>query len=388
MTMGTISRRGVLAGALGVTGASAIRLSFARAATHRRLIVIILRGGLDGLAAVPAIGDPAYGAARRGLALAETALDLGDGFALHPALPTCHQLYRAGDLAVIHAVATPYRGRSHFDAQDMLETGGDGRHQPADGWLNRSLGLLGDPPATGVAVGPAVPLILRGPAAAGSWMAAGSDGVDADFADRAAALYAGDPLLAPALAMARTTAAMAANTESGRGRGRPVAGMVEGLATVMGAGGARIAVLDFGGWDTHANQGDVSGRLANQLARLDQGLAAARTAFAQAWRETVILVVTEFGRTVAMNGTGGTDHGTAGVAFLAGGAVAGGRVIADWPGLAGASLYQGRDLRPTLDLRAVFKGVLRDHLAITPDALDRVVFPGQPVAPLDHLIRA
>lgn len=390
-----ITKRHFLKGSLAVTTAgwlpgyaSAVA---ANAATDKRLVVVLLRGGMDGLAAVPPVGDPHYRSARAGLALSE-AHHVNDLFALHPSMTEAAGLYHAGDLAVIHAAATPYRARSHFDGQDILETGADGLNGLRDGWLNRTIAVLGNANgggAQGVAIGTSVPLILRGAAPAASMAPGGTGHVDDGFINQVEDLYAGDPRLGKALAEAVAARALSDSASGPARRRQPLTGLVGLLAKLMAApDGARIAVVEGGGWDTHANQGAEQGRLANQLSRLDQGLAAARDGFGPLWDRTVFLIVTEFGRTVAANGTGGTDHGTASAALLAGGAVRGGTVTADWPGLANRDLHEGRDLKATTDLRAVFKGVLGDHLGLDRADLDTVVFPGSHrVRPMNGLIR-
>ncbi len=401
-----LTRRNALEGmgaGILATQIGGLRVALAGAATDRRLVVVILRGGLDGLAAVPAYADPDYRAQRGPLAVAEPgtgegALDLDGRFGLHPALGPLHEMYRAGELVVFHAVATPYRERSHFDGQDLLENGTNAPRAARDGWLNRTLGLLGPSKRRlGLSVGQGVPLILRGDVPVGSWAPPLFPELDDDFLGRLARLYRRDPVLGPAL-MQGIEAQEIADEVLGSGgpmrRGRlRGAGALQAVARPVGKllrdeRGPRVAVLEAGGWDTHAGQGVLGGRLAARLRGLGQGLEALGQALGPAWRRTAIVVMTEFGRTVAVNGTGGTDHGTAGAAFLLGGAVEGGRVVTRWPGLATANLYEGRDLAPTLDLRSVLKGVLADHLSLPRDAIERVVFPESAAAPaLDGLIR-
>jgi uncharacterized protein (DUF1501 family) len=390
---------GVLAGNL-----FGIPVTLAAAPTERRLVVVILRGALDGLAAVPPYFDKDYKAMRGTLALAEPgtgdgALDLDGRFGLHPALAPLHALYRAGEMAVLHAVATPYRSRSHFDGQDVLENGVTAARGARDGWLNRALSLYGSSESRlGLAVGQALPLLLRGSTPVASWAPPEMPALDSDFLARLADLYRQDNVLGPAIALGLRAQAMAddalGDPRQGRGRmsgeqmyGRPrgpqpLRASAEAAGKLLAAAtGPRIAVLEMGGWDTHANQGALTGQLAARLRDLADGLVALKQSLGPAWRQTAVAVVTEFGRTVAVNGTNGTDHGTAGVAFLLGGTITGGRVIARWPGLGSAQLYEGRDLMPTLDLRSVMKGVLIDHLGLPADAIERVVFPGSRDAP-------
>jgi uncharacterized protein (DUF1501 family) len=376
-----ISRRDFLAGVtLGGFAAFAPRLLFARAATDSRLVVVILRGALDGLAAVPAYADGHYTRLRGELAITAPSLKLDSVFALHPAFERLHERYRAQELTIVHAVASPYRERSHFDGQDLLENGTTRPHA-RDGWLNRALRAMPlerPSDAFAVAIAQNVPLMLRGDARVNSWAPSRLPATDADTLQRIADLYASDQYFAT-----RLQAALATDSIAGESLGakRDPLGGFAALATsaaklLAAADGPRIAVIETSGWDTHANQGAERGQLASRLGSLDAGLEALRIGLGAAWKQTAAIVVTEFGRTVAVNGTRGTDHGTATCALLVGGAVAGGRVIADWPGLGPGSLYQSRDLRPTLDLRSLFKGVLAEHMNVTEAALETSVFPG------------
>jgi len=362
-----------------------------------RLVTIVLRGALDGMAAVAPIGDPAYAGLRGDFALAKgSALPLDGFFALHPAMPQFARLYQARQALVIHAAASPYRGRSHFEGQDVLESGQAGVGRADSGWMNRLLQAL---PAGknaghgGLAVGALTPLIMRGQAPVLGWAPQSLKAED-DLARRVLSLYRhADPALGEALARGLETNRMAANASTGlgaadKGAGQAHADMVktaEGAARLLAQdNGPRIAALAFDGWDTHVNE---SARLAQLLAGLDAALAAFEQTLGARWADTAIIVVTEFGRTVQINGTGGSDHGTGSVAFLAGGAVKGGRVVADWPGLATGQLFEGRDLRPTLDLRALAKGLVADHLGISAQVLGATIFPAsESVRPLTGLI--
>jgi uncharacterized protein (DUF1501 family) len=375
------TRRALLAagGAFALTQSS---LAFASTPGERKLVLVILRGALDGLAAVAPVADPAYARLRGRLALPpEAVLPLTDGFGLHPALTFLKQSWDQRELALLHAAASPYRDRSHFDAQDVLESGGQAVYAVNDGWLNRALG----PSRQGVAIAQTVPLVLRGPNTASSWAPSEAPDAAADTIQRLMDLYAGDPLLAPALAQAVATQAVAEGAamagmearlgrRNGPGAYRAVADVAARL--LMAPGGPAAAVLSFDGWDTHANQGSTQGALAFRLAGLDAALGALKTALGPRWRQTVVVVASEFGRTVAENGTGGTDHGTGGVALVLGGGVRGGRFLGDWPGLAPAALYQNRDLAPANDLRALFAGVLAGHWGLDQQTLTSQVFPG------------
>jgi len=374
---------------------------FARAADGRdpRLIVVILRGALDGLATVAPIGDPDYAALHGSIALSRDGPHAGlmlDGFfALHPAMPEFARMYRDKRAAVVHAVATPYRDRSHFDGQDVLESGFAGAGRVQSGWLNRALEVLprGERVMSALAVGPTTPLVLRGAAPTVGWAPVTLPQADDDTAMRLVDLYHHrDPALATALAQGLQLDKVAQGEDMKPTRGaNGIAAMrlvARGAAKLMAADdGPRIAALAFDGWDTHANEGGAVGRLAQLLGGLDGALAEFESGLGTRWRDTVVVVATEFGRTARINGTDGTDHGTGTIALMAGGAVRGGRVISDWPSLKPASLYEGRDLAPTTDLRAVFKGLLHDHLGIAERVLADSVFPeSAAVRPLQGLV--
>ena len=387
----------------------------ARAEGHDpRFLTIVLRGALDGLAVVAPVGDPDWGKLRGDKALLLTgstpALPLDDFFALNPAMPNLHRLYQAGQATIVHAVATPYRERSHFDGQDVLESGVPKPGAADTGWLNRTLAALeaggrADPhPRQAFAVGPITPLVVRGPAPVLSWVPPKLPPVGDDTTMRLLDLYSHtDPTFARVLeeriGLAAIARADAMNSEPGEERPAIQAGGIAQLrsyfADAAGAAarflaepdGPRVGALAFDGWDTHVNEGIDKGRLANLLGALDGAVAAIETNMGDAWHDTVVVLITEFGRTAHLNGNDGTDHGTATVALLAGGALKGGRVIADWPGLKEADLYEKRDLKPTADLRAVLKGLLRDHLRADEQRLEGAVFPDSAAAkPLQGLL--
>jgi len=395
-----VGRREMMTG-LAAAGAGAMlapNAVLARAPTDRRLVVVILRGGLDGLSVVPPVEDRHYYRLRPRIAVPRpgsgrnAALPLDGGFGLHPALAPLLPLYKAGQLLPVTAVGLPARTRSHFDAQDILENGTArprGRH---DGWLNRTLvAMEGGRTDLGLSVGHGLPLAMRGAAPVRTWEPRVLPSAGDGFMDQLATLYAEDPLFAKALRQGRRSAA---GGPRGMGRaGRRMSGgraAARVLATAAGkllarADGPRIAVIEAGGWDTHTNQ---VGALNNRLPHLATGIVTLRETLGSAWEKTAVLVVTEFGRTAAENGGRGTDHGTAGTALLVGGAVAGGRIAGRWPGLSERALYEGRDLRPTADIRSLFKGVLRDHLGLSDAKLEDRVFPGSRSAkPLGGLIR-
>jgi uncharacterized protein (DUF1501 family) len=367
-------------------------------------VVVILRGALDGLSAVPPYADPNYAGLRRELAIAapgtpDGALNLDGVFGLHPSLGFLHERYAAGELIVLHAVSSPYRDRSHFDGQNVLENGLSKPIGSADGWLNRAIAALPrDPrfPDRAVAVSQNVPLILRGDSPVISKSPQITPDMDEDLLARLQDLYSKDEWFSARLSEAMQTEKLADGAAAsmspmmaatGADRVSPVARMA---ATLMRSeGGPQVAVFEATGWDTHANQGAAKGILAQRLSGLDKALRTLSEELGPLWSQTAVLVATEFGRTAAMNGTRGTDHGTGSCAFLAGGAVRGGRVITDWPGLSRSALLDGRDLKPTLDLRSVFKAVLGEHLHIDAKSLDARVFPDSSGArPLQGLMRA
>jgi uncharacterized protein (DUF1501 family) len=355
-----------------------------------RFVLVILRGGLDGLTAVPAPGDPAFAEARGPLARFDAfdapPLPLDGSFALHPLLPHMHAMHGRKELLVLHATGLPYKERSHFDAQNVLEHGGVKPHELSTGWLARALPHIAGQRA--VALDTAVPLVLRGASGVDTWAPSTLPAPDADLVARLSTLWQGDAALAAALARARglrddpDMAGMALNS-GGMGGGRRAAITLAGKAAEFLQRGATVAVLEMGGWDSHANQGAPNGATSNNLRTLDAAMEALRSGLLPGgtWGRTVVVVATEFGREVAVNGTLGTDHGTGGAAFVLGGAVRGGRVLADWPGLAKAQRFEGRDLRVTTDLRAVFRTVLGEHLRVPRAALDGEVLPGSAALP-------
>ncbi len=359
-------------------GASALLAAspvlFAQAATSRRFVFILQRGAADGLDTLVPRGDPGYARARGALALDPAALLPLDGdFALHPSLSTLHAMYAAGQATFFHAVASSYRDRSHFDGQNVLETGGPAPHQLKDGWLNRLLGLLPPGGRTAVALSPAVPLALRGAIDVTTFAPSALPPAAPDLLRRVEALYAGDPQLHALWAAALDAQDMAGAGRSGERRQDPAALGRAAAGFLARADGPRIAMIETGGWDTHSGQAQ---RLAAQLKALDALVAGLQAGLGPVWSQTVVLVVTEFGRTVAANGTGGTDHGTGAAAMLLGGAVRGGRVVADWPGLAPADLLEGRDLRPTLALEALVPWVGAETFGLDPERTSRALFPG------------
>lgn len=372
---------------------------WAQAGTPRQpLVVVLLRGALDGLAAVPPVGDPGWSTLRP--AMAEAPLPLDGRFGLHPSLAALHGWYGEGQLLVLHAIASPYRDRSHFDAQQLAESGGQRPFDRDTGWLGRAIAQHTG--SAGVSLTPSVPLALRGTDSVTTWTPSRRAAPDADFMARVAALYQGDAVLSRRWAQVQGQTTDPGMNDDGADAGEGVAAAAAAGAGRAGTGasfatlaaqagrflaepgGPGVAWLELGGWDTHTAQAQ---RLQRQLATLDAGLAALRRALGPLWAGTTVLVMTEFGRSAALNGSMGTDHGTGAAAFLAGGAVAGGRVLTDWPGLSPIDLLDGRDLRPTLDLRAVQAAVVQRHMALSDSALQNAVLPGAP-RPLSGLWRS
>lgn len=380
--MRALNRRSFLGAACagGLATTFAPSLSFAQASTDRRFVFVLLRGAMDGLHSVVPVGDPAYRDARGSLAYEPNDLTRLDGlFGLAPGLSPLAASYRSGELLPVQGLAIPYRTRSHFDAQSILETGLDQPVGSASGWLNRTLEVLGGTSSQGIAVGGPLPLSMQGRIPVATWAPSALRSGNEAFIDDLSQLYNLDPVLADPFTAALTLQEQAMALAGGSSK-RGLA-QFEQLFAATGRflnapDGARIAALEFSGWDTHARQGLANGTLDRRLNALATGLLALKAEFsADAWSKTVVVVATEFGRTVATNGSGGTDHGTGGAALLFGGAVRGRRVLADWPGLATRQLYEGRDLRPTLDTRQMLKGVLAAQFDLRAAELDRLVFP-------------
>ena len=390
-----LRRRELLKGlGLGSLAAGFPRLMFANTPNDSRLVVFILRGAMDGMAMLAPYGDGNYAGLRGQLALAAPGQAGGvlkaDGlFGIHPALQHTHALYQQKQALFVHAVASPYRERSHFDGQDQLESGSGTGNFRRDGWLNRALQPLASEQGSesAIAISQNTPLLLRGSQPVTSWAPSSMPDAADDTLIRLESLYANDPFFATRLQQALDSQQIAGDMSgSKKGRGnqqKQLQELMKATARFLSApDGPRIAVLDSGGWDTHARQGAANGSLAGKFSTLDKGIAILQRDMGEAWSKTVVMVVTEFGRTAKVNGTGGTDHGTATAAMLVGGAVNGGRVVADWPGLSASNLYQGRDLYPTTDIRSVFKGVLVEHLQLQPSFVDRSVFPSAKPVPM------
>lgn len=395
MTAPMLSRRAFAAAGLALPFLA--RVADAAVPANRKFVVIICRGGMDGLSVAAPVGDPDYQALRGALALGDTALKLDGTFALNPALAKIHELAQAGQARIAPAVATPDRARSHFEAQDVLETGAAGVYATTSGWLNRAVQTLS---AAGkveaISVGPTAPLILRGPAPAASWSPGRGVDATARLPTLLQDLYKDDPLLGPALARGLTTEAMARDSgaadatmtgmRAGAAQGAGAArALGEALAGFLKApGGPQLAAVSLDGFDTHANQ---AGLLTVRLTALDALVDGLHTGLGPAWSDTVVLAVTEFGRTARINGTAGTDHGTASTALLMGGGLKPGGIVGDWPTLKRQALFEDRDVYPAVDPRALEKGLLAEHLGLDRRTLDALVFPDSAgVRPLTGLV--
>ncbi len=386
------TRRGLLQGAAGgmALALANARIGFSAAPSDQKLIVVILHGGMDGLnVVVPTFSDEYY-AARPGIAIApagepEGAIALTDGFGMHPAMPNLAQMYLKGEAAFLHAASAPYNQRSHFDGQDVLENGTTAAFGAQTGWLNRSIAVAPALPA-GLGIGSTVTLVLTGEQPIASWAAPKVEQASTETVNKVLAMYGPDPVLQNALQGSIDIASIVGdlgNLGTGFEFSARAAGRI--MSAPGGPGGCALA---YGGWDTHANQGGASGTLAANLAQLDTALLALKEELGHQWSRTTVLVATEFGRTFNENGTGGTDHGVGGVSFLLGGAVRGRRILGDWPGLQSGQLYQNRDLLAANDLRALFKGVLRDHWGVDLSDLNNSVFPeSSAIAPMENLLR-
>lgn len=367
-----LDRRNFLRGAALGAGALMIspRMVFANVETDRRFVFVIQRGAADGLDTVIPYADPALAGLRGSLAIDQASMHKLDGmFALHPSLSRLADFYGQGQSLFIQAVASPYRERSHFDGQNVLESGGSNPYQLRDGWLNRLCTLLPKTEEEAIALAPTIPLALRGAAPANSYAPSNLPEAPDDLLMRVNTLYDTDPELHALWSRAMENRGLAAAV--GAKQDPATVGKTAALF-LSRPNGPRVAMIETAGWDTHDAQKQ---RLANQLRGLDQMIGALRDGLGDIWSSTTVLVATEFGRTAAVNGTDGTDHGTASAAMLIGGAVQGGRIVADWPGLAQANLYENRDLTPTLDLDALIAQVAAESLHLDPEKTMRTLFP-------------
>jgi uncharacterized protein (DUF1501 family) len=352
-------------------------VTFAQTRQGGRFVFVLLRGGFDGLAAVVPYGDPDYRRLRGPLAFNETdVIALDDTFGLAPGLGPLREFWDQGELAVVHAVAIPYRTRSHFDGQAILETGLDRPIGASDGWLNRLLQVMSGE-RSGIAIAAGLPRSLSGPFEVQTWSPTTLGAVDDGYLDRLARLYRSDRVLQGRFEAALQQEGVVGEEPMAGGNARRtgITPLLQASARILRQeDGPNIAAIEFSGWDTHANQGLAGGALDRLLSQLADGLVAFRADMGTAWTTTTVVVMTEFGRTARPNGTRGTDHGTAGAAFVIGPRVARSMVLSDWPGLADRALFEGRDLMPTLDTRAILKAAAGGTFDLTAAQLDRV-FP-------------
>jgi uncharacterized protein (DUF1501 family) len=393
-----LTNRRQLLGGLGTaaifTAASGVPSSaMAAEKTANRLVIVFLRGAMDGLTVFPAYGDPDFERERAGIAMPNPGekdgiLKLNDFFGLHPLMPNLQTMYAAGEMGVIQAIASPYRERSHFDAQNLVENGTGQPYGLKTGWLNRALiGLPSLGRDIGVTITSSMPVMMRGDAPTTSWSPSSLPQPTADLIMRVERLYAGKPELLDPFAKAKAANASMIGANDGSAAFPRL--MAAAATFLKNDTGPRVAFLELGGWDTHAGQLGYLGTMHRNMVAVNEGVAAFKADMGGKWKNTVVLFVTEFGRTVAMNGSNGTDHGTAGAAFMIGGAVNGGKVTTDWPGLKKAQQHEGRDLKPTADLRALFKAVLQDHMGVEAARIERDVFPDSAAAKaLSGLVRA
>ena len=374
-----LRRRSFLTSAVAGLAASAFapRLAFAAAPTEQRFVFVIQRGAADGLHIVPPLGDPGYAGLRGALADSLAGAKRLDAmFALHPALVRVGQMFDGKQALAVHAVASAYRDRSHFDGQNILETGGTAAYAEKVGWMNRLAGALPGKAGSALALAPEVPMALRGPVSVASYAPSALPQPQGDLFNRVSALYAGDPQLAGLWQSALATRALAGGAGAGAGGqgGAQVGKLAASL--LLPADGARLMMIETTGWDTHTAQ---PARLNGQLKNLDALIGALADGLGPVWANTVVVVATEFGRTAAVNGTQGTDHGTGSAALIMGGGLrGGGKVHADWPGLGAGVLYENRDLKPTMAMEALIAGTLAQHYGQEPARLIRAVYPDQP----------
>lgn len=365
-----IQRRNLLGGAMAAMGLAAMpKMAFANAATDTRFIFIIQRGAADGLNTLIPYADPQYSNLRGALAIEQKSATKLDGmFALHPSLKNIGTLYQSQNASFVHAIASPYRERSHFDGQNILESGGSRAYELDNGWLNRLVGLLPKSPEAPIAFSPTIPLGLRGTNPVTSYAPSQLPDANHDFLSRVSNMYEKDPQLYGLFNMANAT-----NETASRAAGAGATATGALAATFLSrANGPRIAMIETNGWDTHFGQ---EGRLQRALKDLDDLVGALKSGMGNEWKNTVILVATEFGRTAAANGTGGTDHGTGACAVVLGGKVKTSKIIADWPGLRSSDLYENRDLKPTNDLNGLIAGVAANAFNLDPQLVARSLFP-------------
>ncbi len=363
----------VMANAAPVLAGAQIAGSQSNATSNKKVIWVMLRGAMDSLHAVIPTFDPALNGHRKALLdnIKGNLNPLHDGYALHPAFTHMYDWYKQGTMLPVVAVAPSHTTRSHFDAQDLLESGLDVTNHES-GWLARTVEAY---KGEGLAISRSVPISLRGDNKPDTWFPSSLPDADDDLFARLEGLYKNDSELAQTLAQGLKTRQSMAMGKSKK-RNPKFAQLTKNCGHLMAKNpNTTCAMLEMGGWDTHNNQ---AGRLHRQFTLLDEGLNVLKESLGKTWDDTLVIVGTEFGRTVAVNGTQGTDHGTASALFLAGGAVNGGRVAGRWPGLEKSALFEGRDLKPTSDIRSWIGAAVAQHLQLTPKNMQSV-FPGVPI---------
>jgi len=401
-----LSRRKFLqrAGILGCSVAASpllTQMSFAAMPSDNRLVVIILRGGMDGLDVVQPYGDPEFSKLRPNLKFGEKsgATDLDGFFSLNRGLSDLMPLWQKGELGFAHAVSTPYRDkRSHFDGQDLLEAGlgMDGIGQVNDGWLNRMLQVMPDVDArTGFAIGREEMLVLEGDMPVSNWSPDTHLSLSARTKRLLEMVYHDDALFNASVSEAFDLASalgkgMAENVDPKLLQQQLMASLKGGshkrvakFAANRLLADTRVAAFSINGWDTHDNQGKT---LKSALTKLSDSILILKQELGEIWGKTAVLAVTEFGRTARENGTKGTDHGTGGAMVMAGGAISGGKVFGKWPGLKEADLYQNRDLAPAMDVRAYCASAMQDLFGIEQTMLEGAIFPGLDMAGVSRVI--
>jgi len=391
-----ITRRMALGGIGACLTLAHLRPARAAVSFPQRLVVVNIRGGLDGMSAVVPYGDPNLAGLRASLIPPPVGqqggmLDMGGFYGLNPGLPNLYSLYQANQMLAVHAVGNLLLTRSHFAGQEAIELGETAQTGAANGWINRLVGLLQTEQGgveAGVSFGAGNPLIGQGPAAMGAWASSNWPATNNTLAALVETLGETDAQIGPPTESGFNDRSyfktwLAGSTAPNGSTALQNAMRSAGIF-IAASGGPAIAVIESNAADTHTSQ---VARLATLFADLDASIALLQTAAGPAtWANTVVLTLTEFGRMAAVNGCSGTDHGTGLAMFLAGGPVAGGRVIADWPGLGHTQLYQGRDLAPTTDIRAVIMGVLQGHLGMTNSQLATIFPNATGVSPMSGLV--
>ncbi|MEL7312361.1 MAG: DUF1501 domain-containing protein [Pseudomonadota bacterium] len=376
----------------GLTTAALLpRSVFAALPGTQRFVVVLLRGGLDGLHALVPYSDPNY--ARLRPKLHEAMLSgggytkLDSDFALHHALSPLQEMFETRELLFVPAASTQYRQRSHFDGQNLLENGSGKPFGAKTGWLNRAVSAISaKDQRLALSIGPTIPLILQGASGVQTWANSRLTEVDDEFLIRMARAFKDDPLFSATMTDAINTSEPDIDmSDMKRRRGQEFTVTARAAADLLAQPeGPRVAVLDAGGWDTHFDQ---ERRLALGLGSLAAGLVELKQGLTRHWKNTVVVVVSEFGRTAAENANRGTDHGTGGLAMLCGGAVAGGRIVGDWAGLSKKSLYESRDVRSLNSYESIFKTVLLSHLQVPEAVIETSVFPNSSgLAPMSGLL--